>query len=181
MAPHLTQVHAKHDAWRKAAFDSAKLALSMVAPAYGQWVTFTPIGDPAILAWQQAWAGHTSPYGDGDFNWDKLRQAYQNRPKRFEVAIWYGPMLCGMVLGEASNGPRNLNLHFLEAFHGINPLKGQVAFLACDLADRYAKILGKQYVRLRQPVQGARPLYQRLGFTIASASQANTYFERPVA
>ena len=72
------------------------------APAQPELVRFTPIDGEALNAWHGDWPG--SPHPDADFPWDQLAAKFRRCPRRFEVAIWHGDVLCGLCLGIPSRG-----------------------------------------------------------------------------
>jgi hypothetical protein len=135
---------------------------------------FTDINDKAIGAWlrtRQAW----------EFDWFKVAHHFwTNDPDRFEIAIWKGEELCGMAIGRPSNGPDNVTLHFIERRGDHAALKGWIAQMVTDGAEAYAKLLGKQRVKLKDPSAGAIPLYVRLGFSLAEPIGQTTYYARSV-
>lgn len=59
-------------------------------------------------------------------------------------------------------------------------LAGYVAALMTDVAENYAKVLGSQSVRIRNPSEGIIPHYQKLGFSLAETYRGATYYERRV-
>jgi hypothetical protein len=108
------------------------------------------------------------------FPWRRI--VGQARPyfRRFELALWYRNDLYGLAVGRASRGPDNVTIHFLERASGNNPFAGYFAQIVVDSADRYAKLLGRQRVKLKNPVPGVVPIYRALGFSVAESSKGNT-------
>ncbi|WP_318653480.1 hypothetical protein [Pseudomonas sp. PDM04] len=45
-----------------------------------------------------------------------------------------------------------------------HPLKNRVAMLAIIVIDQYAQLLGSQLIEVQEPLKGAIPMYQQLGF-----------------
>jgi hypothetical protein len=114
------------------------------------------------------------------FPWHRIMG--QNRPyfRRFEVALWCQGNLYGMAVGRASRGPDNVTVHFLERSSGNNQFAGYFSQIALDAADRYAKLIGRQRVKLKNPAEGAIPKYAALGFSVAETLKGNTYWARQV-
>jgi hypothetical protein len=115
------------------------------------------------------------------FPWRRI--VGQNRPylRRFELAVWHGGQLYALCVGRASRGNNNVTIHFLERFSGKNPFKGWVGQVTADAADTYAKLIERQWVKLKNPLEGAIPLYRDLGFTLAEPYRGSTYYERRVS
>ena len=66
----------------------------------------------------------------------------------------------------ASRGPDNVTLKFIERFPGNNLMKGLIFPLALEAAEAYAVVIGRQRIRLKNPVAGAIPWYLRHDFTL---------------
>lgn len=132
----------------------------------------TAIDDVALDAIDAQWAGP-------EFPWRRI--CGQTRPyvRRFETAIWIGNNLEGLCIGRASRGGDNVTVHFLERKRG-SQIKGYVAAISFDAADAYAVLIGQRRVKLKNPAQGALPLYGTLGFTLAETYRQSTYYERIV-
>jgi hypothetical protein len=61
------------------------------------------------------------------------------------------------------------------------PAKGVVAEVVVTAAEHYAKILGCQYVMLRDPLPGTERVYKPLGFSLAPRRFGVTYYQQAVA
>jgi hypothetical protein len=137
-------------------------------------VRLTAIDDDCLDILESTWP-------DPEFNWRVIDTHFKrNDTDRFEVAIWSGEQLCGVASGRASNGPDNVTIHFVERLMQDNPLRGRIALLATETADRYAKILQKQRVKLKDPFPDAIVVYQRLRFVLAEPIGQTTYYAREV-
>ncbi|MGB5085628.1 MAG: hypothetical protein WBO09_13725, partial [Methylocystis silviterrae] len=89
--------------------------------------------------------------------------------------------VCGMAYGRPSRKLTNLTLHFAERWmNDSNPLKGFVAPIIADVANAYAVILGAEFLRIKDPVEGAIPTYLSLGFEHAGPIGRIRYMERRV-
>ncbi|KRR21926.1 hypothetical protein [Bradyrhizobium retamae] len=115
-----------------------------------------------------------------EFQWRRIMG--QTRPffRRFEAALWCNGNLYGLVVGRASRGPDNVTVHYLERAANDNPFAGFFAQIAVDAADNYAKLIGRQRVKLKNPVAGVIPTYQAMNFSIAETIKGNIYYARQV-
>jgi hypothetical protein len=104
----------------------------------------------------------------------------QIRPylRRFTVSIWFEGHLYGLGAGKASRGKENVTIHYLERRPRENPFAGWVAMIVLDAADNYGKILGSQWVKIKNPAAGAIPKYEALGFSLAGKYRGATYYQR---
>jgi hypothetical protein len=73
-----------------------------------------------------------------------------------------------------------VTIHFLERRRPDNPLRGRIALLATEAADRYAKVQQKQRVKIKDPLDDAIVVYRALRFVLAEPLGQITYYERPV-
>jgi hypothetical protein len=138
-----------------------------------QSVRLTRIDDACLAEWEARWT-------EKMFDWREIDAHFKREKDRFEVAIWYGAALCGLCAGRSSNGPDNVTLHFLESWRPHNPLRGRIALLATEAADRFAKMQGKQRVKLKDPLPQAIVVYERLRFVLVEPLGRVRYYARPV-
>jgi hypothetical protein len=118
----------------------------------------------------------------GGFDWEDIRRLYYKLPRRFDVAIWDGEILCGLASGKASRHTENVTVCFMERFPiGESRLKGLVAETVVTAAESYAKIISRQWVRIKDPLPGTEVLYENLQFSLAPRRFGVTYYQRPVA
>lgn len=136
-------------------------------------VRLADIDAPCLDVWRRSWRHK-------EFDWDENAAHFKREVDRFELAIWSGEQLCGLAIGRVSRGPDNVTIHFLERRSGDTPLKGRIALLATETADRYAKILNKQRVKLKDPLPDAIVTYQRLNFVLVETIGKTTYYARQV-
>lgn len=120
--------------------------------------------------------GETLP--EGGFQWPEIYDQFRSTPRRFEVAVWDGKILCGLALGNASRGKQLLTIKWIERF----PITegGWVTSVILTAADYYGAILGCKELRIRNPVPGTEQLYCRYGFALADTLRGATYWARPV-
>lgn len=133
----------------------------------------------ALRFWELLWTAFDKP--TVTYKWDKIFGQILRTPRRLDAAIWSGPILCGLVAGMASRG-NNVTIRFLERWPGdINPLRGRIAPIALDIADYYAKILGKQWVMIKDPEPKAVEIYEnRLGFSFYRSIKGRKFWRRYV-
>lgn len=172
---------AKYEEFRSQAYQFAEAALKRAIrsnPAYsslaGTAIQFAPISDAAIRCWRD---DATNPI----YPWDELKSDFCPYINRFELAIWGNGRVCGMAYGRPSKGASNLTIHFAERWMSdSNPLKGFIAPIIADVANAYAIILEKRFVRIKDPVDDAIPAYLSLGFVHAEPIGRVRYMERRV-
>jgi hypothetical protein len=102
------------------------------------WITprLSLIDEAALQAWEEQWR----PRSDrpGGWNWREQRLALRSTLNRFEVALWSGPVLCGLAIGKPSKGPSHLAVQLLEGNPAeSHPLKGFVAECAVEAGISY--------------------------------------------
>lgn len=164
----------RYEIHREAArhFTEAKIAVLAkykLMPVQAMMCNLRAIDDAAIRA-AEGW----------EFPWKRIVGQIRPLYRRFEVALWHGGNLRGLAVGRASRGPDNVTVHFLERAPSDNPFAGYFAQIALDAADNYAKLLVRQRVKLKNPVEGAIPTYQALNFSIAEPIKGNIYYARQV-
>jgi hypothetical protein len=168
------EAEARYEAFRQVAREQTQFELSgVLPPSLFHGVNLQPIDDTALLVWGATWNG-------GNFQWPEIVHHFRKDTDRFEVAVWKGEDLCGLATGRVSHGLDNVTVHFLERRPGHTPLKGRIAQIVLDMADNYAKILGKQRVKIKDPWEGAIPTYRGLGFSLAETIRSTTYYARQV-
>lgn len=165
----------KYEAYREEARELTQatmynLAMNLECPIEAARMDLINITPPALdeaAGWELPWGqivGQARPY---------LR--------RFTLAIWFEGRLYGLAVGRASRGKENVTIHYVERRSGQNPFAGWVAMIVSDVADNYGKILGSQWVKIRNPVAGAIPKYESLGFSLAGTYRGATYYQRRVS
>jgi hypothetical protein len=128
-----------------------------------------------------ALAAYEATAASWEFDWIEWHvHFFRNDPDRFDVAIWQGGELCGLAVGRPSTGNDNVTIHVLERRRDCLRLKGWIAQIATDVAEAYAKILGKQWVKLKDPVREVIPTYERLRFELAENIKSTKYYRRRV-
>ena len=159
---------------RDASFRVAEFMYSQLFPG----LSVTAINAQALATWAADWSQHPSPYTQGNFPWPARVTHFRSRASRFEIALWSQQTLCGMALAKST--ARSICFHYVESFHGRNPLDGVVALIAFTAADYYGKDRGKSHIRLMNPSPGAIPHYKQLGFTIEKLVGSDTFYHRPI-
>ncbi len=141
----------------------------------------TEIGLSALQIYRETWPDAYGLRGhEVQFDWDSLFRHYRRKYSRFEAALWDDDALCGLCYGMPSQGPQHLTLQFMEAYEGEHSLKGLVIDIMHEAANAYAFALGKQELRIEDPVEAAIPLCLRRGFELASETRGRTYYSRKV-
>lgn len=118
-------------------------------------------------------------WGVSIFDWEKLIGQFYPYINRFEVAVHIGHRLMALSYGKASKGD-NVTIHFLERCETDNPLAGFIAAIVTDVADNYARVLGKRRVKIKDPSEKAIEKYKALGFSLAEQTASHTYYARKV-
>lgn len=158
----------RYRAIRDLAYETAE---STLAEVYGLPVRLTQINEDALEAFEEHWLYH--PHRRVEWDWREQVESWENRPSHFEVAIWCNSYLSGLAIGKVSDGKLVLSIYLLEGSPvNTHPLKGLVRFCVVEAAEAYGTILGCDELHLRQPVDGALPLYFDMGFSLAT-NQAN--------
>lgn len=135
------------------------------------------INDIAISAWRTKWLPLYISGQTGGWDWASEKRSLRGTISRFEVALWAGPVLCGLAIGKPSDGRSHLSVRLLEGNPDPgHPLKRQVARCLLEAAEEYAYAIEKQELRVINPLVGALPIYQALGFSIAPAGAKPPYW-----
>ncbi len=166
---------ARYDAMREAALADAQQRLqARISASLGIPIELSLIDAKALQAWQEQWKPR--PDRPGGWNWREQRLRLTSTVSRFEVAIWSGPLLCGLAIGKPSKGSSHLAIQLLEGSPAeVHPLKGYVAECVAEAGISYARLLEKAQLRLIQPLPGALPTYRRLQFKVESDSATPPY------
>lgn len=177
--PHkFLDAHSRYQGYRDAAFHQTWLAIS--GRVGGHDIRILPINQEAMAFWQ-AISSFGATFRSGGFPWDHIFDQLYTTPRRFDIAIWDGPVLCGMAAGKASRGNENVTIKWMERFANPgDPLRGWIATTVFTAADHYAKILGRQYLMLRNPLPGTEALYRSHGFSLAPSRFGVPYYQRLV-
>jgi len=144
-----------------------------------------PIDGSALQFWSSVWS-ICNPPGGVRFPWNTIYRRVRSTPRRFDLAIWDGSILCGLAVGVASRGKigqdTNLTMKFLERLGDppigppMNSIRGYVATIALDVAYAYAQTLDKKWLYLQEPLPGAVPKYEELGFSLVKTQKSRTYY-----
>ncbi len=112
--------------------------------------------------------------------WEKIYGQARPYLRRLDVACWHEGALHGLMVGRSSKGHSQVCIHYLERRPGDGPFARWMAVVMADVAENYARILGGQLVRIRNPVAGVIHHYQKIGFSLAETYRGATYYERRV-
>lgn len=173
------EAQSRYQGYRDAAFHLTWDEMRSVVPS-GCDLRLMPIEERALSFWRAVHhLGHVHP--SGGFPWDRIFYQVRSTPRRFDVAIWDGDILCGLCVGMASRGDSNITVKWVERLETHpNALAGLVAEIALTAAEHYAKVLGKKSVRLKNPLPGTEGLYQSMRFSLVPTSKSTIYYERAV-
>ena len=148
-----------------------------------------PIDDAALQQAEALWTLPALAQADRPpvFDWRKIYQQVRTTPRRFDMAIWNGSLLCGLMVGKASrgkmnqHGDSNVTIRFLQsAPPAVNELRGNIAPIAIEAAENYATLPGKRYLYVKSPLHQVMTLYTGLGFRVANRQAKGLYMFREV-
>jgi hypothetical protein len=148
-----------------------------------------PIDDDALQQAEALWTLRALAQADRPhvFDWRTIYQQVRTTPRRFDMAIWNGSLLCGLMVGKASRGKMNqqrdsnVTIRFLQSAPPVlNELRGYIAPIAIEAAENYATLLGKRYIYVKSPLHEVMTLYTRLGFRVAKRHAKGLYMFREV-
>jgi hypothetical protein len=141
-------------------------------------VAFRPIDATALAAWA-AWQARRVawPWPEMVADWRR------GHPDRFEVAVWSNDVLCALALGRPAPKAAHMSLHYLEGSPDPgNPLRRKVAATVITALRAYAIVLGKEELRLVEPLAQLVPFYcsPAMGFELVSLRGAAPYCRRSI-
>jgi hypothetical protein len=115
--------------------------------------------------------------------WNQVASRFKrNHHSRLDLALWCDGYLCAVMLGKPSKKKLVLSLHFLDGDRDEGPLSGKRADICLLTAELYGLALSAHYVALRNPLPGAVPLYETLGYSekkVFGAVDSALYKELP--
>ncbi|WP_043250044.1 hypothetical protein [Pseudomonas knackmussii] len=122
-------------------------------------VHFTPITRDAIDA-SMSWGDHASLYP-----WEEVPSWKDSDLRGFDLAIWFGPQLCGLCYATPRRSTIRIKVILLEGRPDhSHPLRGFIASFSMVALDKYARIIGCTKIEIQDPAPEAVALYQELGF-----------------
>lgn len=181
MSMHQTTRASRGDAearYRPIRLAALETAGALASSAFATPVALTPIGAEAIDAFRACWADH--PRRRLPWPWpEMLASCRRSEPGRFEAAIWSGSTLCGLALGRTRSD--YCRVDYAEGSpEPDHPLKGHVIQIVATAAVAYATALGKDEVRLVDPLPELVAYYEMLGFLLAKPKGEAPYCWRKV-
>ncbi|KIY41847.1 hypothetical protein TZ03_03815 [Pseudomonas sp. 10-1B] len=100
------------------------------------------------------------------FPWEEIVDWKDSDPKGFDLAIWFANDLCGLCYASPRKSSLCIKVILLQGNPSrTHPLRGEIAGLALTSIDFYARMLGCQEIEVQDPLEGARSVYEALGFT----------------
>lgn len=98
------------------------------------------------------------------FEWDRVPK--WKRRKGIDIALWFGPELCGLCFAEPVGESVTVQVILLEGKPDrSHPLKGRVAAIALATVAIYGQTIGSKRIEIDCPANGALDVYRELGFT----------------
>jgi hypothetical protein len=133
--------------------------------------------------WHTQWKPISTRKGAaGGWNWPDLRAHYQRKATNLTVAMWTGPRptLNGMFLGRLNRSAATID--YLEGSPDVNHiLKGKVVLVALEVVTVYARITGRRYVWLVNPISELKDLYtKQYGFEYVEPRKGSPFCRREV-
>lgn len=127
-------------------------------------VRFEPIDAIALSAFE-LWE---NPH----FCWREVAAWKSREPLSLDIAIWLGDQLCGLCFVNPNKSRQRIRIVRLEGRPGApHPLKKRIAILAMVAIDEFAQIIGSNCIEIQEPLQGAIPVYTKLGFKLDLAGR----------
>lgn len=155
------RTYLRYQVYRSEARKRAGLATTQMRPISGadrSEVRFETIDAQALVAYQ-AWE-------DPIFSWEDVIAWKAREPLSLDIAIWFKQELCGLCFANPNNSRQRIRIVRLEGKPGkIHPLKNRIGALALLAIDEFARIIGGRIIEVQEPMPGAIPIYQQLGFT----------------
>jgi hypothetical protein len=131
----------------------------------GERVRLEFIGSRAVNEFEARWKDLKSR--KVAWPWGEALNQRERMPACFNLAIWHGPTLCGLAIGDASP-KRFVGIDLIEGRPGrSHPLKGEVILTTLTAAEFYRIQLGAPELRLFDVVPALVDLYQGFGFKLA--------------
>jgi len=120
-------------------------------------VRFEAINPQAMNAFQH--------WNDPHFSWNEVAGWKTREPMCFDLAIWFDLELCGLCFANPNQSRQRVKIVRLEGSSDkFHPLKSLIASLTLTAVTHYAQIIGSKQIEIQEPVEGAIPTYQQLGF-----------------
>ncbi|WP_053148941.1 hypothetical protein [Pseudomonas sp. Pf153] len=117
-----------------------------------------------------------SEYG---FPWHDSPGVIKNDARHFDLALWYGDLLCGLCFATPSGKRTLVRIKLLEGHpkreNGQHPLKGRVIELCIFAVIQYCKIIGADYIEIDKPLPGAVPVYIENEFRMVNGTLVLTF------
>ncbi|MHC8298512.1 hypothetical protein [Pseudomonas sp. ZS1P83] len=120
-------------------------------------VRFEPIDAQALNACER--------WDDPHFSWHEVIGWKAKEPLALDLSIWFDEQLCGLCFANPNKSRQRIRIVRLERRPGkVHPLKKRIAPLSLLVIEQYATIIGSGVIEVQEPLKGAIPTYQQLGF-----------------
>lgn len=124
---------------------------------------FNEVALEATDRWRQQYPSARGDHIPG-WNWRRELRRFRNRPRRVEVVLWHGDIVCGVALGRISDRCVVATIHLVESNPEGNPLAGSVVPFITRFLETLAVSLGCKEVSIEQPAEGLVDYYAEIGF-----------------
>lgn len=99
------------------------------------------------------------------YPWEDVAAWKDSDPRGFDLAIWFGPELCGLCYASPRQSSIRIKVILLEGKPDeSHPLRGLIAAFSLVAIDKYARMIGCAKIEVQDPNPEAVQLYQKLGF-----------------
>jgi hypothetical protein len=106
------------------------------------------------------------------FSWEEVVQWKAKELMYFDLSIWLDRELCGLCFANPNHSRLRMRIVRLEAKPGgDHSLRGYIAPLALMAVEHYVRIVGSKAIEIQEPLPGAVPAYEKLGFTFDGAGR----------
>lgn len=116
-------------------------------------------------AWRKKYIAPKIQNREPGWRWEDEYYKRARRSSFVSLAIWSSETLCGLMIGQVSDGRLNATIHFLEGAPEGNPLKGHVVDIATRFIEAVAALVGCQTISISRPFPELIKYYKAYGYT----------------
>lgn len=116
-------------------------------------------------AWRKKYLTPKMQNREPGWKWEDEYYKRVRRSSFVSLAIWSNQTLCGLMMGQVSDGRLNATIHFLEGEPEGNPLKGHVVDIATRFIEAVGALVGCQTVSISRPFPELIRYYKAYGYT----------------
>lgn len=116
-------------------------------------------------AWRRKY--HRLGLQEREPGWDWKDEFYtrSRRSSYIDLAIWSEHTLCGLMIGQVSDGRVNATIHFIESDPELNPLKGEIIDIVTRFLEAIAALVGCEHALISKPIPDLIERYKSFGYT----------------